>query len=146
MARPTLELKFSCQKKTWQATFVQLKQLFFKTTKFQNSNSSELEGSALMIWKHIFSEFRRFRRLPDKNVPAVFYWKQLKYGKLKLLFSVIEYYIHTYMMFYMSVPPPFCFCSPKGTIMKIRSILTCIMLSLPLYLNCKTFRCVYCFL
>ena len=39
-----------------------------------------------------------------------------------------------------------CFCSPKGTIMKIRSILTCIMLSLPLYLNCKTFRCVYCFL
>ena len=30
--------------------------------------------------------------------------------------------------------------------MKIRSILTCIMLSLPLYLNCKTFRCVYCFL
>ena len=38
-----------------------------------------------------------------------------------------------------------CFCSPKGTIMKIRSILTCIMLSLPLYLNCKTFRCVYCF-
>ena len=39
-----------------------------------------------------------------------------------------------------------CFCSPKGTIMKIRSILTCIMLSLPQYLNCKTFRCVYCFL
>ena len=38
-----------------------------------------------------------------------------------------------------------CFCSPKGTIMKIRSILTCIMLSLPLYLNCKTFSCVYCF-
>ena len=31
-------------------------------------------------------------------------------------------------------------------IMKIRSILTCTMLSLPLYLNCKTFRCVYCFL
>ena len=30
-----------------------------------------------------------------------------------------------------------CFCSPKGTIMKIRSILTCIMLSLPQYLNCK---------
>ena len=54
--------------------------------------------------------------------------------------------LRTYMMFYMSVPPPFCFCSPKGTIMKIRSILTCIMLSLPLYLNCKTFRCVYCFL
>ena len=46
-----------------------------------------------MIWKHIFSEFRRFRRLPDKNMSAVFYWKQLKYGKLKLLFSVIEYYI-----------------------------------------------------
>ena len=39
-----------------------------------------------------------------------------------------------------------CFCSPKGTIMKIRSTLTCIMLSLPQYLNCKTFRCVYCFL
>ena len=39
-----------------------------------------------------------------------------------------------------------CFCSPKETIMKIRSILTCIMLSLPQYLNCKTFRCVYCFL
>ena len=38
-----------------------------------------------------------------------------------------------------------CFCSPKRTIMKIRSILTCIMLSLPQYLNCKTFRCVYCF-
>ena len=50
------------------------------------------------------------------------------------------------MMFYMSVPPPFCFCSPKGTRMKIRSILTCIMLSLPLYLNCKTLKCVYCFL
>ena len=31
----------------------------------------------------------------------------------------------------------------KGTIMKIRSILTCIMLSLPQYLNCKTFRCIY---
>ena len=29
--------------------------------------------------------------------------------------------------------------------MKIRSILTYIMLSLPQYLNCKTFRCVYCF-
>ena len=41
------------------------------------------------------------------------------------------------MMFYMSVPPPFCFCSPKGTIMKIRSILTCIMLSLPQYLIVK---------
>ena len=27
-----------------------------------------------------------------------------------------------YMMFYMSVPPPFVSCSPKGTIMKIRSI------------------------
>ena len=38
-----------------------------------------------------------------------------------------------------------CFCSPKGTIMKIRSILTCIMLSLPQYLNGKPFRCVYCF-
>ena len=36
-----------------------------------------------------------------------------------------------------------CFCSPKGAIMKIRSILTCIMLSLPQYLNCKTFRCIY---
>ena len=56
------------------------------------------------------------------------------------------YMLRTYMMSYMSVPPPFCFCSPKGTIMKIRSILTCIMLSLPQYLNCKTFRCVYCFL
>ena len=56
------------------------------------------------------------------------------------------YMLRTYMMFYMSVPPLFCFCSPKGAIMKIRSILTCIMLSLPLYLNCKTFRCVYCFL
>ena len=32
--------------------------------------------------------------------------------------------LRTYMMFYMSVPPSFCFCSPKGTIMKIRSILT----------------------
>ena len=30
-----------------------------------------------------------------------------------------------------------CFCSPKGTIMKIRSILTCIMLSLPQYLIVK---------
>ena len=30
--------------------------------------------------------------------------------------------LRTYMMFYMSVPPPFAFCSPKGTIMKIRSI------------------------
>ena len=37
-----------------------------------------------------------------------------------------------------------CFCYPKGTIMKIRSILTCIMLSLPQYLNCKTFRCICC--
>ena len=44
--------------------------------------------------------------------------------------------LRTYMMFYMSVPPPFVFV-PKGTIMKIRSILTCIMLSLPQYLNCK---------
>ena len=41
------------------------------------------------------------------------------------------------MMFYMSVPPPFCFCSPKGTIMKLRSIPTCIMLSLPQYLIVK---------
>ena len=30
--------------------------------------------------------------------------------------------LRTYMMFYMSVHPPFVFCSPKGTIMKIRSI------------------------
>ena len=30
-----------------------------------------------------------------------------------------------------------CFCSPKGTIMKIRSILTCIMLSLSQYLIVK---------
>ena len=61
-------------------------------------------------------------------------------------FTSFEHLLRAYMMFYMSVPPPFCFCSPKGTIMKIRSILTCIMLSLSLYLNCKTFRCVYCFL
>ena len=29
---------------------------------------------------------------------------------------------HLCLSFYMSVPPPFVFCSPKGTIMKIRSI------------------------
>ena len=44
--------------------------------------------------------------------------------------------LRTYMMFYVCATS-ICFCSPKGTIMKIRSILTCIMLSLPQYLNCK---------
>ena len=58
--------------------------------------------------------------------------------------KAICYMLHTYMMFYVCASS-ICFCSPKETIMKIRSILTCIMLSLPQYLNCKTFRCVYCF-
>ena len=86
----------------------------------------------------------------EKNAKVVdifFYYIFWRYILL-LLDTVFQtcYMLRTYMMFYMFVPPPFCFCSPKGTIMKIRSILTCIMLSLPQYLNCKTFRCVYCFL
>ena len=43
---------------------------------------------------------------------------------LLLLDTIVQtcYMLRIYMMFYMSVPPPFVFCSPKGTIMKIRSI------------------------
>ena len=54
--------------------------------------------------------------------------------KIALILSLTGIFIYIYLYIHI------------GTIMKIRSILTCIMLSLPLYLNCKTFRCVYCFL
>ena len=76
---------------------------------------------------------------------SVYHACQLFHARLAVLLVILFMLVILFCFLYVCATSS-CFCSPKGTIMKIRSILTCIMLSLPLYLNCKTFRCVYCFL
>ena len=84
----------------------------------------------------------------DQNLPYL-YWTQTlldtAFQTIRHSFPNLLYVTYLHDVLYVCATSS-CFCSPKGTIMKIRSILTCIMLSLPLYLNCKTFRCVYSFL
>ena len=87
------------------------------------------------LWCHVYQNEYNV----DQNESCLVAYSFTIRHILLLLDTVFQtcYMLRTYMMFYMSVPPPFCFCSPKGTIMKIRSILTCIMLSLPQYLIVK---------